>query len=411
MADGSRSVTARGGRLRRVLVGSEVATAVLLLFGGGLLLRTLLAVEHIDRGYREDQVLTMMVDPLGSQFPTPPALLQFFETVEDEILTQPGVRSVAWSSALPLGASDAQAVSFEVVGAAPLEAGRRPVADSHVASHTYFDTIDLPIVEGRPFTTRDTRDSMPVCIVSEAFVRGHLQGRSPIGTQIAVRPADAPQAEAVVREIVGVARQMKARPDEQQDTLQIYRPLTQGVTDDMYLLVRPTTGPADRLTAVVRDAISRVDRAQLVSVRDVMTLADVARDATERHRFRAVTVVTFAGLALLLATVGVFGIMAYAVQQQERDYAIRRALGATTSDVLRLVASDAASVVLAGAGVGLVLAAVLARFLGSLLFGVEPVDPLTLVAVTAVTLTTAALAAATPAWRAARIEPAAVLRG
>ncbi len=180
--------------------------------------------------------------------------------------------------------------------------------------------------------------------------------------------------------------------------------------DDIYLLVRPTSGPAEALAPSVRAAIARVDKEQLVSVRDVMTLEDVAWEATARHRFRAVLVMTFAGLALLLAMVGVFGILAYSVQQRVRDIGVRRALGATTSDVLRLVVRSAVRLIAMGAAIGLALSAVLGRLLGTMLFGVEPLDPTTFVSVMIVLVLTAAVSTVGPAWRAARIDPAVALR-
>jgi putative ABC transport system permease protein len=180
--------------------------------------------------------------------------------------------------------------------------------------------------------------------------------------------------------------------------------------DDIYLVVRPISGRADRLAPSVRAAIGRVDKEQLVSVRDVTTLENIARDATARHRFRAVMVITFAGLALLLAMVGVFGILAYAVQQRVRDFAVRRALGATSRDVLRMVVSSAARVIAAGAIIGLVLSAALGRLLTTMLYGVQPLDPTTLGCVTILLILTAAVSIAGPAWRATRIDPAAALR-
>src|SRR6185503_7950094 len=173
--------TGRGGRIRNVLVVGEVATAVLLLFGAGLLLRTLIAVESVDRGYRAKRVLTMMVDPLGSRYPTAAALLQFFDAVEREITVLPGVRSVAWTSTLPLGPSDAGQSFFEIAGDPPVDDSQRPIADYQIVSPAYFRTLDLPVVAGRGFDDRDRRDGVPVCIVNEAFVRGYLHGRSPIG--------------------------------------------------------------------------------------------------------------------------------------------------------------------------------------------------------------------------------------
>jgi putative ABC transport system permease protein len=410
IASNSRTATGRGGRIRSVLVMGEVATAVLLLFGAGLLLRTLIAVESVDRGYRAKRVLTMMVDPLGSRYPTAAALLQFFDAVEREITVLPGVRSVAWTSTLPLGPSDAGQSFFEIAGDPPVDDSQRPIADYQIVSPAYFRTLDLPVVAGRGFDDRDRRDGVPVCIVNEAFVRGYLRGRSPIGLRVSLRPTESAQTPPVLREIVGVARQVKGRPDEQADLVQVYVPMAQDVVDDIYLVVGPTSGRAEGLASSVRAAIGRVDKEQLVSVRGVMTLEDVAWEATERHRFRAVMVMTFAGLALLLAMVGVFGILAYSVQQRVRDFAVRRALGATTSDVLRLVLGSAARVIAAGAVIGLLLSVVLGRLLGTMLFGVQPLDPMTFATVTIVLALTAAVSTAGPAWRAARIDPAVALR-
>src|SRR5262245_8236732 len=181
-------------------------------------------------------------------------------------------------------------------------------------------------------------------MVNEAFEHTYLQGRSPIGARIGIRPTGSPQAKPVVREIVGVARQVKGRPDELEDLLQIYVPLAQDPVDDIYLAVRAATGRSGSgkaLTPSVRAAIARIDKEQLVSVRDVMTLDDVAWTATSGQRFRAVMVLAFAGLALLLAVVGVFGVLGYSVQLRVRDFSVRRALGATTGDILRLALGHA----------------------------------------------------------------------
>jgi putative ABC transport system permease protein len=227
---------------------------------------------------------------------------------------------------------------------------------------------------------------------------------------VALRPASSPQDTPVVREIVGVARQVKGRPDETADFVQIYVPMAQDLSDDIFLVVRPTSGRAEALAASVRAAISRVDREQLVSIRNVLTLDDIAWAATGRHRFRAVLVVAFAALALVLAMVGVFGILLYSVQQHVRDFGLRRALGATTTDIVRLVMGSAAGVIATGVAIGLVLSAVLGRLIESMLFGVQPLDLATFAFVTIVVGITAAISIAGPAWRAARIDPAVALR-
>jgi putative ABC transport system permease protein len=412
LAAESRTSTGRGGALRNLLVAGEVATAVLLLFGAGLLLRTLIAVENVERGYRAESVLTMMLDPLGSAYPTPASLQQFFDVVQEEVAAIPGVHSVAYSSALPMGTSETDrfTLSVEIAGE-PVNEQQRPTADYQVVSPAYFQALDLPVVDGRGFGGLDTREGVPVAMVNEAFVRRYLNGRSPIGLQIGLRPLDTPTAKPAVRQVVGVAKQVKGRPDETEDLVQVYVPMTQNLSDDIYMVVRPRAGRAGALVPSVRAAIGRIDKEQLVSVRDVRTLEDVAAGATGRHRFRATLVTAFAVLALLLSMVGVFGILAYSVQQRVRDFGVRRALGATTADVLRLVVGDAARVVAAGAVAGLVLAAGLGRLLTTMLFGVQPLDPMTFALVTIVLAVTATLSIAGPAYRATRVDPAVALRG
>ena len=203
---------------------------------------------------------------------------------------------------------------------------------------------------------------------------------------------------------------MKQRPDEAADYVQMYTPLLQDPIGDIHLLVKPSVGRADALTAAVRAAISRVDKDQLVSVSGVTTLEDVEWAATGRHRFRATMVAAFAALAVVLAMVGVFGILAYSVQQRVRDFGVRRALGATSNDVMQLVVRDAMRVIAIGAGVGLILSAMAGRMITSMLFGVQPLDVTTFGFVIAVLGVTAAISVAGPAWRAASIDPAVALR-
>jgi putative ABC transport system permease protein len=408
LAIDSRTTIGGGGRLRNLLVAGEVATAVMLLVGAGLLLRTLVAVQTIDRGYRAESVLTMIVDPLGSRYPTDEALLQFYEQVADEVRGLPGVGDVAWASTLPLGPSYAGSTWVTMAGDAPRTQADTPTADYQIVSPSYFSTLDLPIVEGRAFDARDIAGGVPVCIVNEAFVRAHLGGRAPIGARVMIqRSEDTPPQP---REIVGVARQVKARPDEREDFQQVYVPMAQAALDDNFLVVRPASGRAGVLAPSVRAAIGRVDKEQLVSVRNVLTLEDVAWEATGRHRFRAVLVTAFAGLALVLAMVGLFGVLAYTVQRRVRDLGVRRALGATTTDVVRVVLDGAVRVLLVGVVAGVALAVALARLLESMLFGVPPLDPATFAAVIALLGLTALVAVAVPAWKATRIDPVEALR-
>jgi predicted permease len=351
-----------------------------------------------------------MVDPLGSTYPTPERLLQFFTDVEREVRAIPGVRNVAYTSTLPLGASDIGPVSFEISGDSPPTDGQRPAASFQLVSRTYFDTLRIPVVTGRAFTDSDTLDSPRVCVVSEAFVRTYLGGRSPIGVQIGLRPAQIPQAKPDIREIVGVVGQVKDRPDEIDAVAQVYVPFEQRPIDDIYLVAAPQSPGLAGLAASVRAAIDRVDTAKLVSVHMIMTLDDIAWDATGRYRFRAVLAITFAALALVLSMVGVFGVLGYAVQQRSREFGVRMALGATGGAVLRLVLGSASRLVLTGAVIGLVAALASARTISTFLFGVPPLDPLTFAAVAALLTVTASIAVAVPALRALRIDPVEAFR-
>ena len=410
MTSSSRSVTGRGGALRGLLVAGQVGMAVVLLFCGGLLLRTLLAVENVDRGYRADSVLTMIVDPMGSQYPTDAAELQFYDTVGAQIAAIPGVRSMAWATTLPMGRSHEGSVFFDVVGDTRPSGQQRPEADYQIVSPSYFDAVDLPILAGRRFDQRDRAAAPRVCVVNEALAARHFAGASPIGRQVAMRPTGSPQAAAVSCEVVGIARQVKAHPAETDDLLQIYVPLAQDTPGDIFLLVRSASGEAESLVAPVRAAIARHDPSQLVSVRGAMTLDDVAAEATARHRFRAALVTAFSVLAFVLAMIGLFGVMAYSVQQHVRDFGVRRALGASTADLVRLVTGRALRVIAVGGVLGLVLAPLVGRFIETMLFGVRPLDPATLAGVAIVVMAGALASAVGPAVRAARVDPVRALR-
>jgi putative ABC transport system permease protein len=404
MVADSRSITSGAGIFRSVLAAGQIAAAVLLMCGAGLLLRTMVVLGNSDVGYRADgeNVVTIDFTVPSTRYPSGETLLQFYDGVEREVSAIPGVASVGWSSSLPWGSTELGRWPFEIVGDAPVEAAERPRADYAIASHGYFRAVDLPIVAGREFTDRDTRQTTPVCIVNEAFARRYLQGRNPIGERVSIQPRFL-GTTAAVREIVGVAKQIKGRPDELEDFLQVYVPLAQVPFSDVFLVVRPSAGQAAAFVAAIQAAAARQD--PNVPVRRARTLDDLARESTARYRFRAQIAATFAALALLLAMVGVFGVVMYSVQQRSREFAMRIALGATTANVLALVLGSAGRVIAAGAFVGLAAAALLSRSMSTFLFGVQPIDPLTFGFVVVGVALTAVIATAAPAMRAARVDP------
>jgi putative ABC transport system permease protein len=405
--------TTRGGAFRGVLVMAEVAAAVIVLAGAGLLLRTWVALQSMDAGYRAKNVLTATINlPMPSpnapgRYGTPELVDQFYHVVEREVRQVPGVASVAWGGAVPLdGAWIFQ--PFAVDGDPPKPEALRDLAPYHLVGATYFRTLDIPIVRGRDFTDADRRDAPPVCIVNEAFVRRFLGGRDPIGMRIVISPMSFTSMKPALREIVGVARQVKLSPIETEPVGQIYVPQAQNPWYIASLIVQPTSGPADALTSAVRAAVARVDKDRPLT--QVRTIDVVASQAMSRQRFRAVIVGTFAALALGLAMVGVFGVLMYSVQQRVREFGVRIAMGAGAADVLRLVFGSAARLTIAGLVIGLALSAALSRWLTTLVYPVPPLDPVTFSLVPLVLLLTAAIAVAAPALRAMRIDPVVAFR-
>jgi putative ABC transport system permease protein len=406
-SSGGRGSTARAGRLRAALVAGEVAAAVLLLTGAGLLVRSLVALNAIDPGFRAERVLTMQVSLPLFRYGGSDKLRSFYQAVEREVAAIPGVASMALGGNLPLDGWDI-GQGFAVVGDPPIEPSRMPAAHYQIVGASYFRTLGIDIVRGRAFGEHDTAQAQPVCIVNEEFVRRHLRGREPIGTVVGVQNmAMTGASELVPREIVGVIRQVATEPGEKERPLEIYVPMAQNPWFSASLSVRTAGDPMSFLPAV-KAAIARVDKDQPVT--RVRTLEEVAAEATSQPRFRAELVGLFAMLALALASVGIFGVLAFSVGQRSREFGIRVALGARTHDVLRLVLAGALKMTGAGVAIGLVAAALLTRFLSTLLFAVQPIDPATFAGTAAVLAVAALLACALPAWRAARIDPAITLR-
>ena len=245
-----------------------------------------------------------------------------------------------------------------------------------------------------------------MAIVDEEFVRRYLKGRTPVGSRVSVN-AMAQPPQAVLREIVGVVKHIKERPDEPEAEPQLYVPIAQNTWASATLVIQPASGQAEAIGPAVRAAIARVEPDRPLIFR---TLSTIHTQATSRPRFRAVLVGAFAVLALTLALVGVFGVLAYSVQQRTREFGVRIALGASAANVLRLVASSAGGVIGSGVVIGLVLAAVLSRSISTFLFGVQPLDPMTFLLVPLVLIATAAIAVAAPAWRASRVDPVVAFR-
>ena len=405
---GGRGSSDRAGRVRQALVVVEVAIALLLMTGAGLLVRTLVSLNDVDAGYRADNVVAMNIRLPFRRLVTamPGEIEAYWRSIEREVAAVPQIRVASLGLDLPLSGLGMRQ-TFEIVGSPAPDPANRPLAQYHIIGAGYFDALGVPLVRGRAFTDRDSETAPEVCIVNDAFVRRFLAGREPIGARVAIAVPGI-RARLANREIVGVVRQVKTRPDEAADSVyQIYVPTAQSPWVMANLIVQTADEPL-QIVEQVKRAIARVDPTQAVS--QVRTMEQVAAQSTARPRLRAQLVVVFAALAAILAAVGIFSVLTFMVQQRAREFSIRLAVGANAADLLRLVLGGGLKLTAIGVAIGAAASAVLVRSLTTLLFGVPPLDPLTFV-VAPLTLTLVALIAClVPALRALRADPVAALR-
>ena len=379
----------------------EVAIAVMVVAGAGLFLRTLERLGQVDPGFHA----TRLHHAHGAA-PRPlsqlEGVLSFYHAAEREIENLPGVAAISFGGSLPFTGWDI-GQGFQVNGATdasatPLPDRRRPL----------FETLGIPLETGRTFSPTATACAAPVAIINQEFARRYFEGRDPARRPCACAAMDLSGPKMVDREIVGVAGQVRVdRLGETENPLEIYVPITQNPWFGASLAVRGTGDPK-ALTGVVRAAVAKVDKD--LALTQIQTMDEIAYGSSARPRFRAELLATFAGLALLLSAVGVFGVLAFSVIQRTREFGIRMALGAQMEDVLRMVLSRGLVIAVGGVMLGLIGAALLAHTMSALLFRVQPLDPVAF-SVAGGSLGLVALTAAlVPALRAARVDPVIALR-
>jgi putative ABC transport system permease protein len=402
----SRTTTASGRWMRAGLAASQIAAAVLLVCGAGLLLRTLERMTRVEAAYARRDVLTMQVSLPLTRYPTPRETRAFYEAVEREVESVPGVRLASFGDNLPLdGWNIGQ--GFEVVGDPPVDPAARTGARYQIVGTRYFDVLGIALARGRAFGRQDSAASTPVCIVSQSFVDRYARGRDPLTLRVNVQAMGMSGPEPVVRAIVGVAPDVPESAGQTDTKIAIYVPIAQNPWYSASLAVR-TAGAPEAVLPGIKAAVGRVDKG--LPLTRVRTMEEVAAESVAVPRFRAVLVGAFAVLALTLAGIGIFGVLALAVHQRTREFGIRLALGARQADLLRLVMGEGVRVTLSGLAAGLAGAALLTRSLSTLLYGVAPLDPVTFIAAPAVLGVTALTACAVPAMRAARTDSARALR-
>jgi putative ABC transport system permease protein len=406
LKEGGRDSSAgsRGNRIRAVLVVAEVAVSLVLLIGAGLLINSFLRLRSVDPGFRADNLLTMRIVLPELKYPDQARRAAFYAEALRRIEALPGVESAAVTNWIPL-VRQGDSNSFTVEGQPDPGPGRSPSVATRVVSPRYFDTMGIQLLRGRQFGEQDRADSPPVVIVSEAMARRSWPGEDPVGKRMKMGGynSDAPWMEVVA--LVKDVRQFELTAEPKP---QIYLHYEQpAFFRPSNLVVRTEADPLG-LAATVRKTVWEIDKDQPVS--NISTMEDVLSESISRQRFSMLLLGIFAGVALVLAAVGIYGVMSYSVAQRTHEIGIRMALGAQAADVLKLTVGQGLRLVLVGVAVGLAAAFALTRLMASLLYGVSATDPATLVTISLVLISVALLASYVPARRATKVDPLTALR-
>lgn len=395
----------RGNRLRSLLVIAEVAISLVLLMGAGLLINSFLRLRNVDPGFRSDNLLTMRIALPQLKYPDHARRRAFYGELLNRVEALPGVRSAAVTNWIPLTLQgDTFGISIE--GRPDPGAQEMPDVVTRVVSPSYFNTMGIELLRGRPFDEGlDRAGSAPVAIISETMARRLWPGEDPLGKRIKPGRSDSDEEWITV---VGVAEDVRQFELTTEPTLQMYLSYSQpSFFAPGHLVVRTEVEPAS-MAAPVREAVWAIDKDQPVS--DIRSMEEIFSESIARHRFSMLLLGIFAGVAMLLGTVGIYGVVSYSVAQRTHDIGVRMALGAQRSNVLRMIVGHGLKLVLIGVAIGLVAAYILTRLMQSLLFGISATDPATFVAVPVVLVAAATLASYIPARRATRIDPLTALR-
>jgi predicted permease len=393
LKEGGRSDGAIGGGARRLLIVCEVALSLVLLMGAGVMIQSLLVLRHADSGFDPDNVLTMRVRLVNARYPSPAQRSSFFDAALQRIRALPGVEAAGTIDDLPFASGESQTLALE--GYPP----RREPATLQVRQITpgYLRAMGIPVLRGRDAVDSDAE----VLLVSRDAAKLYWGEDDPIGRRAAL-----PFSKTVLRQVVGIVGDVKQRS------------LTQGPTPTAYYYTRE---PSGRVTFVVRTSVPSATLIQPVvaaigaidpeqPVFDIRTMVQVLDDKLAPQRFSALLLGLFAAVALVLAAVGIYSVLSYVVRGRSREIGIRRALGARTSDVLRLVIVEGMSPALVGVAAGTIAALASARVMRTLVFGVSASDPVTFAAVGAALALVALMACLVPAYRALRLDPVQFLR-
>jgi putative ABC transport system permease protein len=403
--DGGERTGQHAGRLAKsVLVVAEISLAMVLLIGSGLFIRSLALVTSVHPGFDPDRVIEAEISLPRFLYSTPQQWSAFSRDLLARLRSQPGLQDSALGAPLPMDRQGAATVLFAIVGAPPVPPSQSPSADYATVSPDYFRVMRIPLLRGRFFSEQDESSSPKVAIISETLARRYFHDQDPIGQQMQF---GFPPNGDVSREIVGIVSDVRDVALSREPGPMMYVPFVQAPLWGAEVVVRSSLS-ASNVAAGVRQAVYSIDKN--LPVTDIALLADALDQSIAQERFRTFLLGAFGAIALMLAAIGIFGVISYLVSQRTREIGIRMALGAQRRDIMRMILGQGTKLALFGVGIGLAAASLLTRVLAGLLYDVSPTDPLTFGSVAVILFGVAVMACYLPAMRAVRVDPMVALR-
>lgn len=406
LKEGGRNSTmgSGGNRIRGLLIVAEVAVSLILLIGSGLLINSFLRLRNVDPGFRTEKLLTMKIVLPELKYRESAQRSAFYTDLTRRLESVPGVKSAAVTTNLPLY-KQGNSIGITIEGRPEPPPGQELIVVTRIISPKYFETMNIPLLRGRQLTDQDTATSPNAVVISDTMARRYWPDEDPIGKRIAAGRPESPEDWVSVVGVVQDVRQFDLIAEPKPQMYFSHQQASFFAPRD--LVVKTEVDPLG-LAATVRKTVWEVDKDQPVS--NITTMDDIVAESVARQRFSMLLLAIFAGLALLLAAVGIYGVMSYSVAQRRGEIGIRMALGAQKRDVFKLTVGRSLKLVLIGVVVGLVGAFALTRLMSSLLFGIRATDPATFAAISLLFIGVALLASYLPARRATRVDPLAALR-
>ncbi len=389
-------------RTRSLLVIAESALSLILLAGAGMMIKSFINLQQVDPGFQVDNVLVVPISLTPNKYPEESQRQVFFDQLTQRLRGLPGVQSVGATSTLPLLGGD-RGNAFSIEGRPPLPPGQHLFAGTREVTPEYFQTMDIPVLKGRAFDSRDTLNNPFVVIINETMAQRFFPGEDPINKRLSLNTTPREPWFTVVGVVGDVHHTGLAMPP----TAEMYGPFAQDPRSTMTMLIRTSTDPA-ALNSAVRNEVNALDKE--VPLYGVMTMEQIVATSLAPVRTSMMLLTIFAITALALALMGIFSFMSYSVVQRTHEIGVRMALGASQRNVLGLIAGQGMKFVGIGIAIGLIGAVVLGRLMSSLLFNVSAIDPLTFIGVSLVLLVTALVATLIPARKATRVDPLIAIR-